>query len=96
MSGLGTETYAERFARIVTHYWRHAAFLDDEQLIRDAGSLTGIPGRLIHGRYDVSSPAETAWRLHRAWPASELQIVADAAHADAALMKHVVAACNRR
>jgi hypothetical protein len=27
-----------RFARIVTHYWRHAAFLEEDQLIRDAPS----------------------------------------------------------
>jgi proline iminopeptidase len=25
-----------RFARLVTHYWRHAAFLEEDQLIRDA------------------------------------------------------------
>lgn len=42
------------FARLVTHYWKHAAFLDEDQLIRN--------------RYDISSPLETAWRLHKAWP----------------------------
>jgi proline iminopeptidase len=49
-----------RFARLVTHYWRHAAFLEEDQLIRDAPKLNGIPGALIHGRYDVSSPLVTA------------------------------------
>ena len=52
-----------RFARFVTHYWRHAAFLEDEQLLRDAGSLSEIPGILIHGRYDISSPLDTAWKF---------------------------------
>ena len=47
-----------RFARLVTHYWRHAAFLDEDQLIRDAARLNGIPGVLIHGRYDVSGPLD--------------------------------------
>lgn len=41
--------YRLRFARIVTHYWQHAAFLDDDQLLENAGSLSAIPGRLIHG-----------------------------------------------
>lgn len=84
-----------RFARFVTHYWRHAAFLEDEQLLGDAGSLSGIPGILIHGRYDVSSPLETAWQLHRRWPESELHVVEDAGHGGGPLSEQVVAALNR-
>jgi len=69
-----------RFARLVTHYWRHAAFLEEDQLIRDAPKLNGIPGVLIHGRYDVSSPPVTAWRLSRQWTTSRLHILDDAGH----------------
>ena len=69
-----------RFARLVTHYWRHAAFLEDDQLIRDAASLNGIPGLLIHGRYDVSSPLDTVWRLARNWTTSRLRVLDDAGH----------------
>lgn len=69
-----------RFARLVTHYWRHAAFLDDDQLIRDAPVLNGIPGVLIHGRYDVSGPLVTAWKLHKQWRSSKLHILSDAGH----------------
>ena len=72
--------YRLRFARLVTHYWRHAAFLEEDQLIRDAATLNGIPGVLIHGRYDVSSPLETAWRLSRKWTTSRLQVLDDAGH----------------
>lgn len=68
------------FARLVTHYWGNAAFLEEDQLLRDASTLDGIPGILIHGRYDVSSPLETAWRLSQAWQTSDLQILADAGH----------------
>jgi len=68
------------FARLVTHYWRHAAFLEEDQLIRDAPKLNGIPGVLIHGRYDVSSPPVTAWRLSRQWTTSRLHILDDAGH----------------
>jgi proline iminopeptidase len=73
-------TFRQCFARLVTHYWRHAAFLEEDQLIRDAAKLNGIPGVLIHGRYDVSSPAETAWALSRRWKTSRLHILDDAGH----------------
>ncbi|HEY8217818.1 MAG TPA: prolyl aminopeptidase [Acidimicrobiia bacterium] len=68
------------FARLVTHYFRHAAFLDDGQLLRDAGSLAGIPGVMAHGRLDLSAPLGVAWALHRAWPGSRLVVVEDAGH----------------
>jgi len=69
-----------RFARLVTHYWRYAAFLEDEQLLRNAAMLDGIPGVLIHGRYDVSSPLETAWRLSQRWSTARLHVLDDAGH----------------
>jgi proline iminopeptidase len=69
-----------RFARLVTHYWRHAAFLEDDQLLRNAPTLDGIPGVLVHGRYDVSSPLETAWRLCQRWATSLLHVIDDAGH----------------
>ena len=74
-----------RFARLVTHYWRHAAFLEEDQLVRDAHVLNGIPGVLIHGRYDVSSPLETAWRLSQRWTTSELRILEQGGHGGASL-----------
>jgi proline iminopeptidase len=85
-----------RFARLVTHYWRNAAFLEAEQLLRDAPSLNGIPGVLIHGRYDVSSPLETAWRLAKRWTTSELHVLDDAGHGGGyTLLTIIVNALNR-
>ena len=69
-----------RFARLVTHYWRHSAFLEEDQLGRDAAKLNGIPGVLIHGRYDVSGPLETAWRLSQRWTTSRLVVLDDTGH----------------
>lgn len=68
------------FARMVTHYWRHAAWLEDGSLLRDAGRLAGIPGILIHGRLDLGGPAKVAWDVHKAWPGSELVILGGAGH----------------
>jgi len=69
-----------RFARLVTHYWRHAAFLPEDQLVRDAAKLNNVPGLLIHGRYDVSGPLVTAWRLSQQWTTSRLYVLDDAGH----------------
>jgi len=62
------------FVRLTAHYFSHAAFIEEGAVIRDAGRLAGIPGVLIHGRLDLSCPAETAWELARAWPGAELLI----------------------
>jgi proline iminopeptidase len=69
-----------RFARLVTHYWRNAAFLEDNQLLENAPLLDGIPGVLVHGRYDVSSALEIAWRLSQRWTTSRLHVIDEAGH----------------
>jgi proline iminopeptidase len=68
------------FARLVTHYWRHAAWLPDDILLRAADRLAGTPGVLVHGRLDVSGPADIAWRLAQAWPDATLVLIGDAGH----------------
>ena len=68
------------FARLVTHYWSHAAFLEDGQLLREATRLSGIPGALITGRLDISGPPDIAWELAQRWPDAQLVIVDDAGH----------------
>jgi proline iminopeptidase len=83
------------FTRLVTHYWRHAAFLTEDQLIRNASVLDDIPGVLLHGRYDISSPLETAWQLHKAWRGSVLHIIDDASHGGGAMPESVAEAMNR-
>lgn len=84
-----------RFARLVTHYWRHFAFLEEDQLLRNAATLNDIPGVLIHGRYDVSSPLETAWRLSQRWTASRLHVLDDAGHGGGdTLVPTIVGALN--
>ena len=67
-------------ARLVTHYWSNAAFLADGQLLRDVERLAGIPGVLVHGQLDVSSPLDTPWRLARRWPGAELFVIGGGGH----------------
>ena len=68
------------FARLVTHYWSHAAFVEDGALLRGCATLAEIPGVLIHGRLDVSSPLDIPLSVSRAWPGSRLIVVDDAGH----------------
>lgn len=73
--------YELNFATLVTHYWSNDCFLRGEDAILErAGELAGIPGVLIHGRFDVSGPAITPWRLHQRWPGSHLEIVETEGH----------------
>lgn len=84
-------------ARICAHYFSHGAWLEEDQLLRDAERLAGIPGVLIHGRLDLGSPVGTAWELARAWPAATLTVVADSGHTGSETMKrellHAIAGC---
>jgi proline iminopeptidase len=72
--------YALAFARIVTHYVRHYAWLDDGSLIRGAGALAGITGIMVNGRFDLQAPIAWAWDLKRVWPRAQLVIIDDAGH----------------
>ena len=72
--------YALAFARIVTHYVLHNAFLEDGILLRNAGLLRDIPGALVHGRFDFQAPLENAYALSRAWPHAKLIVVDESGH----------------
>jgi proline iminopeptidase len=75
------------FARQVTHCWRRNSWLGPDEIVANAGRLAGIPGWLIHGRLDVSSPLDAPWRIHQAWPGSELVIVDDEGHGGAEMVR---------
>ncbi|ACZ91497.1 prolyl aminopeptidase [Streptosporangium roseum] len=82
--------------RICAHYFAHGAWLEEGILLREAGRLAGIPGVLIHGRLDLSGPADTAWELARAWPGAELIIVDDSGHTGSDTMRtQVLGAIDR-
>lgn len=87
-------TYSDRpslaklaFVRICAHYFSQGAFLDEGQLLRDAGKLAGIPGVLVHGRHDLGGPVGTAWELAKSWPGTELHIIEDSGHTGSNAMR---------
>ena len=73
--------FALAFARIENHYFVNKGWMDDGQLIANAGLLRDIPAVIVQGRYDICTPPVTAWDLHRAWPEAEFVMVPDAGHA---------------
>ncbi|MGW2700449.1 prolyl aminopeptidase [Streptomyces sp. NPDC001340] len=76
--------YRMGFARTVTHYWGNDHFLGEENnegvVLRHAHLLAGIPGTLVQGSLDFGNLLGIVWRLHQAWPGSELVTVDDAGH----------------
>jgi proline iminopeptidase len=81
-------------ARLVTHYWGHGCFLEDGQILHGMPRLARIPAVLIHGRYDVSGPLDTAWHLHRSWPDSRLVVLDDAGHGGGGFQDEIIAALD--
>lgn len=75
--------YRMIFARLCAHYFSHAAWLADGELLANAGRLAGIPAVLIHGRLDLGGPPDVPWLLARAWPGADLRLV-KAGHAGGA------------
>lgn len=67
-------------SRIETHFFLNKGFIEENQIINHMDRINHLPGRIIHGRYDVICPLDNALALNAAWPASELHIVRDAGH----------------
>ncbi|HEX5663972.1 MAG TPA: prolyl aminopeptidase, partial [Xanthomonadaceae bacterium] len=77
----GDPKFALAFARIENHYFVNRGFFEvEDQLLRDAHRIADIPGVIVHGRYDVVCPIQSAWELHKAWPKAELIVSPASGH----------------
>lgn len=74
------DNHAIAIARIENHYMVHKGWLDEGQLLANAGRLKGIPGIIVQGRHDCCTPPAAAWDLKKVWPEVDLQIVPDGGH----------------
>jgi proline iminopeptidase len=90
-------TFALAFARIENHYFYHRGWFSEGQLIANADRLAGILGVIIQGRYDVATPAVTAYDLHLAWPTAEFKVAPVAGHAfsEPGILEELVAATDQ-
>lgn len=76
-------------ARQVTHCWSAYSWLADDEIVAHAHHLAGIPGVLVHGHLDLSSPLMGPWRLHRAWQGCRLDVIHDEGHGGEAMFATV-------
>lgn len=83
------------FARLVTHYWGNAGFMEDGQLLRNAKKLAGIPTFLAHGRKDISAPADIPIALAASIPDAELFIAETEGHGGPALSSWMTDVADR-
>ena len=83
-------------ALVEAHYFRHALFLEPDQLLRDVARIRHIPATIVQGRYDIICPAVSAWDLSQAWPEASLHIVlAGHSAADPAIVDQLVQATDK-
>ena len=89
--------FAMAFARIVTHYVRHYAWLEDGSILRDAAAIADIPGIMVNGRFDLQAPIGWACDLKRVWPHAKLVIVDDAGHdaSNASITRELIRATDQ-
>lgn len=89
--------FAVAFAALETHYFVNRCWLEPDQLLRGATALAGIPGVIVHGRYDMPCPARNALALSKAWPDAELKIIEGTGHAasEPGIASALVAATDR-
>jgi proline iminopeptidase len=67
--------------RLEAHYMLNAAFMEEDQLIKNIAKISHLPAVIVQGRYDVICPPVSAYRLHQAWPTAKYHVIGDAGHA---------------
>lgn len=88
--------YALGFSRIVTHYVRHDAWLEDGVLLDGTTALVATPTLLIDGRHDPQTTA-TAEELALRLPLAQRVVVENASHSasNPHIASELVRATNR-
>ena len=62
------------------HYFAKHCFMRPNQLLEEAGQLSGIPGIIVQGRYDLLCPPAVSHALGAVWREAEIRIVEGAGH----------------
>jgi proline iminopeptidase len=94
----GSPEFALALARIEAHYFVNRGFFSHEsQLLDGVEKIRSIPAVIVHGRYDVVCPIDTAFELHWRWPEAGFRIVPDAGHSayEPGITAELIAATDR-
>ena len=78
------------FALLENHYMMHGCFLEEGQLLRDAGRIAHIPACIVAGRLDMVTPPASAYILASKLKKVKFQIVPGAGHNDKAVFEAAV------
>lgn len=76
-------TFRLGFARLVTHFFGHHAFLPPDGISGRLERIADVPALLVRGRLDIASPLGVAWRLAQQLPGATLHVVEHEGHAGA-------------
>lgn len=81
-------------AKLEAHYFKHEVIAPENSILTKIDRVRHIPCVIIHGRYDMICPLETAHKLHQAWPEADYIIVPDSGHSalDPAMRSRLIAA----
>jgi len=74
------DRWALGLARLEAHFFRHDMFLADRPIVDRIDRVRDIPAAIVHGRYDIICPIETADRLAGLWPEARYVVVPNAGH----------------
>ncbi|KAI1384382.1 proline iminopeptidase [Hypoxylon trugodes] len=79
---LEDEEWCLAHAKLEAHYVFNHCFMEEGHLLdkKNIEKMKHIPGAIVQGRYDLVTPPQTAWDLHKAWPNSILHWIPDAGH----------------
>lgn len=74
--------FALALAALESHFINNRYFIAENQIMNNVQKIRQIPTYIVHGRFDLVTPLDSAWTLHQALPSSNLRIVRDAGHSD--------------
>lgn len=69
-----------RQAAMELHYAANRYFIEENRILDNCNRLHDIPTVIIHGRYDLVCPMESAMKLHLALPDAEYIVLPNAGH----------------
>ncbi len=72
------------FSVLESYYMSNGCFLEEGQLLRDAGRIAAIPTFIVNGRFDIICQPRNAWELAARLDTVKLELPANAGHSSRA------------